>query len=501
MAGGEGLLGSRDGRSCTRAGRGFGAFLGGGGRHRRLVDFITTRRLQPAAGVSLGEGLQGGDPSGDLGGVRLGLREGRDFPTGPGVLLLQVRAGGFDFGREGRVVVHALEFGLRRVGVVRVDAPLLQVREEGLQRVEVRHLDRVELVVVALGATERRTQPGRRHRPHPFGAVFSEVFLGLRAALARHHVQPVVAGRHLLFDRGVGEQVARELLAREGVERLVRVERVDDVVAVREDALVLVTMVAHGVGEARDIQPPHGHALAEVRRSQQPVDLLLIGVGRVVRDEGGELRRRRRQAGQVERDAAEEAFLRRLGRRRDLLLGELGADEGVDGVAAAGGQRGDRDRLQRHVGPVRLVGRPLRDPATEEFLLRLGQGLVGLLLRHQVLFVLGVEALDDLGFVGLARDDRERAALAGLEGFVAEVEAEATLARLRVEPVAVEAGVRHDRPDVAVEHDGVGRLVGGREQDGTGQGGGGEEGETQARRLDGHTGMTTSAQRGFNANA
>ena len=162
------------------------------------------------------------------------------------------------------LVVEPAEFRLRRVAVVAVDAPLLHVGEEGLQFVEVAGLDRVELVVVALGTAERAAKPGRRHAPHPLGAVLREILLRLRAPLAGHHVEPVVARRHELLGRRIRQQVAGQLLAGELVERLVRVERADHVVAVGKDPLVLVAMEADGVGVAGDVEPPHGHPLAEV---------------------------------------------------------------------------------------------------------------------------------------------------------------------------------------------------------------------------------------------
>ena len=283
-------------------------------------------------------------------------------------------------------------------------------------------------MVVAFGAPEGRAEPGGGDGADAFGTVLGQVFLGLGTALAGHHVQAVVAGGDLLLLGRAGEEVARQLLAREGVERLVGVERVDHVVAVREDPLVLVAVEADRVREAGDIEPPHRHALAVVRRGQQAIDLLLVGVRSGIREERGELGGRGRQAGEVEGEAAQQAFLGSLGRGCDPLLGELRADEGVDGVAAPGGHGGDRGGLQRDVGPVGLVRRTLGDPPTEEFLLRVRQRLVGLLLRHQVVLILRIETLDDLGLVGFTRHDGERAALAGLQRLLAKVQAQSALA-------------------------------------------------------------------------
>ena len=318
-------------------------------------------------------------------------------------------------------------------------------------------------MVVALGAAEGATQPGVGDRAHAFGAVLREVFLHLGAAFAGHHVEAIVAARDELLISWVRQKIAGELLAGEDVERLIGVKSVDDVIAVREDALILVPVVADRVGKAGDIEPPDRHAFAETWGGQQAIDLLLIGGGRIVGQEGSGLGGRGRQSGQVERDATQQAFLRGFGRGLNLLLGEFGADEGVDRVLASGGQGGDDGGLERLVGPVGFVDGTLRDPAAEEFLLRSGEGLVRLLVRHHVIFVLGEETLDDLALLGLARDDGDFAALAGLQRFGTDVQAQLTFSRLSVEAVAVEAGVRHDRTNVAIEADRIGGFGGSEE--------------------------------------
>ena len=79
-------------------------------------------------------------------------------------------------------------------------------------------------------------------------------------AFAGHHVEAVIPGSDFLFFRRIGQEVARQLLTGEGVEGLITIESVNHIIAVRENALVLVTVEADGVREARDIQPPDGHA-------------------------------------------------------------------------------------------------------------------------------------------------------------------------------------------------------------------------------------------------
>ena len=115
--------------------------------------------------------------------------------------------------------------GLRGGGEPRrlldADGGLLHVGEEGGEAVELAGRERVELVVVALGAAHGRAQPDRRDVAHPVGGVLGHVLLGLAAALLGRLEQPVVArGDPRLVGRR-GQQVAGELLDREPVERLV----------------------------------------------------------------------------------------------------------------------------------------------------------------------------------------------------------------------------------------------------------------------------------------
>ena len=112
-------------------------------------------------------------------------------------------------------------------------------------------------------------------------------------------------------DEGLGivrrDFVAGELLLDELRVRLVAVERPDDVVAVAPGVRPIgVLLVAVGFGVAHQVEPVAGPALAVVRAGEQAIDQLLVGVGRSVVHEGVHLLRRRRQADQVEGDAADE---------------------------------------------------------------------------------------------------------------------------------------------------------------------------------------------------
>ena len=106
---------------------------------------------------------------------------------------------------------------------------------------------------------------------------------------------------------------------------------VDDVVAIAPGVRVGdVDGLARALGVAGDVEPVAAPALAEARRREQPVHHLLERFGRRVRDERLHLLGRRRQAGQVEVDAAEERALVGVADRLQPLLGQLREQEGVD---------------------------------------------------------------------------------------------------------------------------------------------------------------------------
>ena len=87
---------------------------------------------------------------------------------------------------------------------------------------------------------------------------------------------------------------------------------------------------------------------------EKAVNEVPVGVGMRVVDEGVDLGGRRRQAGQVEADAADQRGAIGLGRRADVLLLQPGEDEAIDGIAHPllvldDGQDRTLDRLE---GPV-----------------------------------------------------------------------------------------------------------------------------------------------------
>ena len=298
---------------------------------------------------------------------------------------------------------------------------------------------------------EKRGAEGRR----PVVDVGDAVFLFDRAPLALLLVQPVERRGETLLVGRIREQIARQLPERELVPGEAVVERLDHPVAPRPHVGPgPVHLEAVAVGVAGEVHPVGGHPLAIARAGEQPVEQPFVGLGRRVGHEGLDLRRRGRQAGEVEAGPADERGPIRLGLQRESAIRQPGRYEPVEWLA-----RGIRVCRQlgfdgRDECPVRLVRRPFGDPAGEELHLRLGEPAdLGLRRRHHAVGIGGDDAGDEFAGPRIPGHDRPRAALQFRAGLLGDVEPQARLPLGGVGTMAGEAAVGQDRPDVAVERD------------------------------------------------
>ena len=366
--------------------------------------------------------------------------------------------------------VEAIQFlfllrrGQQKLRLRQGDGRLLDVREERAHPVKILLRERVELVIVTLATAHGHAHPGRGDVAHAIAQIFLNVFLCLRPAFPGGQEQAVVAGGDLLLAGGAGHEIAGDLIDGELIERLVAVEGVDAPVAPGPDLARVIAVEADGVAVAHQVHPHDRHALAVARRGEQPIDHLVVRVARLVIDERVDLRRRRREARQVEAEPADQRDAVRLGRRLEAQLAQLVGDEVVDGVAdepgrrrAGGDDRGLRRARQRRprrrdVGPVALPLRPLFDPALDERDLLGGQMLVRVLVRHAEVGVVRGDPHVHHAVVRLAGNDGEGIVLGG-EQTVFRVQPQFRLAAVLVRTVTAVAVVREDRADVAVEID------------------------------------------------
>ena len=333
-------------------------------------------------------------------------------------------------------------------GRVGAFAGLRQVVEERLEAVEVPLRKGVEFVVVAARAVEGLREPRGGDGLDAIGGGLGEKLFGDHAALLVEDVVSVEAGRDFLLERGVGQQVAGELLDGELIERFVVVKRPDHPVAPRVHLAVAVHLVSVGVGVARGVEPVGGHAFA-VMGGRKKRRELGVQSGQTESSDGlwGW-----RQSGEVEAHAAEEGCGIGGWRGGEAFALEAGEDKAVDGIADPafvfhGGWGNGAERL---VGPVTLVARALGDPAAEGFLLLGGNSLVGLGGRHEFVVVHTREAEPRLRLIGAARHEGAKAfALSG--GALVGVKAAMALTVGGVGAVALKAVVRENRADVAVK--------------------------------------------------
>ena len=361
----------------------------------------------------------------------------------------------FQLGDLGAVPIHLLP--LRRAGqfherlvrqLVRV-ADVRRLRHVVEQRVKLVKLllrNRVVFVVVTSRTAEGQAEEHRRGGLHAIHHRLDPVLLVDDAALALNGVVAVEAGGHLLIDCRVRQQIAGDLLHGEPVERHVVVERANHPVTPRPHHAATVKAVPVRVGVPRGVEPVERHPFAIARRRQQPVDDILERTRRRVCKEGIDLPRRRRQAGEVERDSAKECLPVRPRRRVQPGPLQLGQDETVNRTAWPGGVfcRGNCWALGRDEGPVLSPFAALLNPRAECLDVARGQRPAGVDRRHPLLRIGVGDALEQLALGWLAGDDHRLAKCAG-------VQPEVGFALGRIRPVTPETVLRKNRPDIAVE--------------------------------------------------
>ena len=120
----------------------------------------------------------------------------------------------------------------------------------------------VELVVVALGASNAQAEQGRSGGGHAVEHRFNAELFGIDAALLVDLGVAVEAGGHALSEGGLGQEVSGELLDEELIEGLIGVEGRNDAIAVGPDGSGGVDAVAVGVGIPGDVQPPAAPAFS-----------------------------------------------------------------------------------------------------------------------------------------------------------------------------------------------------------------------------------------------
>ena len=368
------------------------------------------------------------------------------------------------------------------------DAVFLRGGKIRLQAVIVLLQDRIDFVVVAAGAADGQPEDGGADDvgalDEDFVAADGDVLVAGIAADRAEAVKPR-GGCQLGIVRR--DFVAGDLLGEKLVERFVAVQRVDHVVAeapgFRKTAVILEAL---GLGEAHHVEPVAREMLAVVRTREQAIDDALVSVGRFVGEEGHRFLRCRRQAGEIEVNAAEELGLGRGGGGREGVRLQLCEHETINGAGGPRGlfhrgRRGGFHWLKRPVaasllwirgGVERLrlrtarIGRAHLDPAFEIRDHRGGE--LWFLRRHLQIGVLVADSLEKEA-LGVARDEDGAGVAAGEQAGL-EIEAEVSAQFLRLGGMTVVALSAEDGLDFFAEEGVAGlelrRGVGGQREGG-----------------------------------
>ena len=189
------------------------------------------------------------------------------------------------------------------------------------------------------------------------------------------------------------------------------------------------------------------------------IDQFFVSIRRPVSDESFHFHRLRRQAGQIQAEAAGQGAAVRFGRRLEARLFQPGEYEIIDWIphpAAILDLRQGRT-FGSDQRPMGLVLRAGGNPAFEQILLLSGKDLVRLGRRHDVIRVAGIDALDQQAGIGFAGDDGRLTVLARGGCIFRPIQAQAGFAGRRIGAVTGETVLGNDGPDVAIEFDIAGR--------------------------------------------
>ena len=370
-----------------------------------------------------------------------------------GELRRRVRLEGFEF-RD--AILELLHPAIAERGFVihhrrgtRVGGPFSGLRggvEKGVHLEEFLLRDGVVFVVVALGALHRQAEDGGGDGIDLVHGVVHAVFLLDGSALVGVHAVAQETGGGDLVRRGVGDEVAGDLLQHELVVGLVLLESVDHPIAPRPHVAVVVDRVAVGVGVSRAVEPWQRQALGEMRGLHQAVDEFFPAVGRGVGEVGVDVLRGGRQTGEVEENAADEGGVIGGGSGLQLIGLEALVHEVIQRVRGGG-----LGFPRGYESPMRLIYRAVFDPFLQGGdLLRLERRHVRVRRRHHQIGILRHDPLHDLAAFRIARDNGCDAVPHG-HRLLADVEAQLPAAMLRILAVAEKAVLREDGADVPVE--------------------------------------------------
>ena len=272
--------------------------------------------------------------------------------------------------------------------------------EKGAQRVVIAVRDGIELVRVALCAAQGQSHPSNTHGVDPINHIVHPRLFLVASALAIGHVVAMKAGGQLPGWPSLWQQITRELQQGETVEGQIGIESLHHPIAPRPIAARGITLEPIRVGIPRQIQPPHGHALAKMRRGQKTIHRPRIQ----------HLALARRQAGQVQTQATQQSLITGSRRQLHALALQSFTHPKIHHIPLT---RLSPWCLQR---PMPAPRRTLVDPLRHQLaLLRTEPRLVRAWRRHHFVNILTDQPLPQLTLRRLPRPDHRQGALAGVQ--------------------------------------------------------------------------------------
>src|SRR5215470_18071220 len=115
---------------------------------------------------------------------------------------------------------------------------------------------------MALGATDRQPQKGFADGVNTINDAFDAELFRINAALLIEHRIAQKPRGHPIVERGLWQQIARQLFNREPIKWQVLIERVNHPVAIRPDRTRAVFFKSVSVGVTRGVQPPAAPSFA-----------------------------------------------------------------------------------------------------------------------------------------------------------------------------------------------------------------------------------------------
>ena len=260
----------------------------------------------------------------------------------------------------------------------------------------------------------------------------------------------------LLFGRGVGKEVAGELLDRKLIKGLIFVIGVNDPITISPDGAQRVGAITGRVGIAGQIEPDARPALAIRGVGEHLVDRFFIGIGRGIRSEVVDLLERRRKAAKVKAGAAEQGEAVGLAGGFQARLREAMRHPMIDPIAGPSlvGDFRQGAILRLNERPMFGIARPFVDPAGDQGDLGGLEPFPFLGRRHPGGLIGLVQPRNKLALRRLPRNDRDRPARKLANGLAANVKPQLATPVGFVKAMTSKAVLREDRTDLAVEVDG-----------------------------------------------